>query len=76
VLFAEVAHMAENEMVVDLEDFLRRRTRLSQVVRHEALEQSAGLKKAAQMLFGADADARWQAYFQRSQAAAARRTRA
>jgi glycerol-3-phosphate dehydrogenase len=76
VLFAEVAHMAEHEMVVDLEDFLRRRTRLSQVVRHEVLEQSAGLKKAAQMLFGPEADARWQAYFQRSQDAAVRRTRA
>jgi glycerol-3-phosphate dehydrogenase len=66
VLFAEVAHMADHELVVDLEDFLRRRTRLSQVVKHEVLEQSAGLKKAANMLFGQDADKRWQAYFQRS----------
>lgn len=63
ILFAEVAHMAEHELVFDLEDFLRRRTRLSQVVRHEVLQQSAGLKKAAGMLFGADAEARWQAYF-------------
>jgi glycerol-3-phosphate dehydrogenase len=66
VLFAEVAHMADHELVVDLEDFLRRRTRLSQVVKHEVLEQSAGLKKAASMLFGQDADKRWQAYFQRA----------
>ncbi|WP_141734674.1 glycerol-3-phosphate dehydrogenase/oxidase [Oligoflexus tunisiensis] len=66
VLFAEVAHMAERELVVDLEDFLRRRTRLSLVVRHEVLEQSAGLKKAAAMLFGDEAEARWQAYFRRA----------
>jgi glycerol-3-phosphate dehydrogenase len=66
VLFAEVAHMADHELVVDLEDFLRRRTRLSLVVKHEVLEQSPGLKKAAQMLFGEDADKRWQAYFQRA----------
>jgi glycerol-3-phosphate dehydrogenase len=65
VLFAEVAHMAEHELIVDLEDFLRRRTRLSLVVKHELLEQSAGLKKAVAMLFGQDADKRWQAYFQR-----------
>jgi glycerol-3-phosphate dehydrogenase len=69
VLFAEVAHMADHELVVDLEDFLRRRTRLSQVVRHEVLEKSAGLKKAAQMLFGKDAETRWQAYFNGTNAA-------
>ncbi len=63
VLFAEVAHMAEHELVMDLEDFLRRRTRLSLVVRHEVLEQSAGLKQAAQMLFGKDTYRCWEAYF-------------
>jgi glycerol-3-phosphate dehydrogenase len=52
---------------VELEDFLRRRTRLSLVVRHEVLEQSEGLKKAARMLFGDEAEARWQAYFQRAE---------
>jgi glycerol-3-phosphate dehydrogenase len=65
VLFAEVAHMADHELIVDLEDFLRRRTRLSLVVKHEVLEQSAGLKRAAEILFGQDAEKRWQAYFQR-----------
>ncbi len=55
--------MAEHELVMDLEDFLRRRTRLSLVVRHEVLEQSAGLKQAAQMLFGKATDRRWEAYF-------------
>jgi glycerol-3-phosphate dehydrogenase len=72
VLLAEVAHMAEHELVVDLEDFLRRRTRLSLVVRHEVLEQSVGLRKAADMLFGAEAASRWQAYFDRSSSRSSR----
>ncbi len=63
LLFAEVAHMAEHEQIVELEDFLRRRTRLSLVVRQEILQQSPGLKKAAKMLFGADTEQRWNSYF-------------
>ncbi|HYX33302.1 MAG TPA: glycerol-3-phosphate dehydrogenase/oxidase [Oligoflexus sp.] len=68
VLMAEVAHMADHELIVDLEDFLRRRTRLSLVVRYEVLEQSAGLKKAARILFGPDMETRWKAYFSKEQA--------
>ncbi len=68
VLMAEAAHMAEHEMIVDLEDFLRRRTRLSLVVSHQVLEQSAGLKKASHLLFGDLANERWSAYFQKKDA--------
>ena len=63
VLLAEAAFMAKQEMVVNLEDFLRRRTRLSLVVPHEELLRSPGLKVAASLLFGPRADAMWQEYF-------------
>ena len=63
VLLAEVAFMAKHEMVVNLEDFLRRRTRLSLVVPREELLCSPGLKLAANLLFGPKADVRWEEYF-------------
>ncbi len=51
------------EMIVTLEDFLRRRTKLSMVVAHEELKNSQGLKDACKILFGKDAPERWEEYF-------------
>ena len=59
----EIARTAKHEMVVGLEDFLRRRSKISLVVRHERLLRSAGLREACGILFGDDAPARWEAYF-------------
>ena len=50
-------------MIVTLEDFLRRRSKLALVVRHEDLKQSQGIKDACQILFGEDATKRWNEYF-------------
>lgn len=51
----EVRHAARHEMVVTLEDFLRRRTRLALVTRHrELLEDEPGMRTLAEALFGAD----------------------
>ncbi|MCX6130039.1 MAG: FAD-dependent oxidoreductase, partial [Proteobacteria bacterium] len=63
VLMAEVLYMAEYEMIVNLEDFLRRRTRLSLLVRAKDLEKSPGLRKACHILFAENAEKQWQTYF-------------
>ena len=60
---AEAALMAKHEMVVNREDFRRRRTRLSLVVPREELLRSPGLRVATSLLFGPKADAMWQQYF-------------
>ena len=48
----ELHYVAEKEMVTKLEDFLRRRSKISQVVRREIIENSPGLSEACQILFG------------------------
>jgi glycerol-3-phosphate dehydrogenase len=50
-------------MIVTLEDFLRRRSKLALVARHEDLKQSKGLKDACEILFGEEAPERWKEYF-------------
>ena len=56
---AELVHAVQNEQVVRLEDFLRRRTPLALVVRREALQQSLVLREACEAAFGSAAPARW-----------------
>jgi len=63
VLRCEVEEAARTEMVTSLEDFLRRRTALAQLVRRESLRASDGLRDACRVLFGEAADARWAEYF-------------
>jgi glycerol-3-phosphate dehydrogenase len=55
-LRCEIELAAEKEMVVKLEDFLRRRSKIALVIRREDLERSAGLVEACRLLFGAGAD--------------------
>lgn len=62
-LRCEILGTARHEMVVTLEDFLRRRSRLSQVMSHETLVQSKGLREACIILFGDHASEKWSAYF-------------
>ncbi|MFM2151811.1 MAG: Family ership [Pseudomonadota bacterium] len=59
----EFLHAARAEMVVRLDDYLRRRSRLSLLVRRETLRHSAGLREAARILFGDEGDARLAEYF-------------
>jgi len=60
----EIYRTARHEMVVQLEDFLRRRSKIAQVVLHEDLLESKGLREACEILFGDNAPARWEEYFQ------------
>ncbi|TVP45655.1 MAG: FAD-dependent oxidoreductase [Halomonas sp.] len=60
----ELEHARDYEMITQLEDFLRRRAKVSLVVHHEQLRQSPGLKEACRVLFGEDADERFNRYFE------------
>ncbi len=60
---AELEEAARREMITKLEDFLRRRSKISLVVRKEDLKKSTGLKEACKILFGKDADKKWKEYF-------------
>jgi alpha-glycerophosphate oxidase/glycerol-3-phosphate dehydrogenase len=43
-------------MITKLEDFLRRRSKISLVVRQDDLLNAKGLKEACEILFGSDAE--------------------
>jgi len=62
-LRGEIELAARREMITKLEDFLRRRSKISQVVRHEDLINAPGLKKACQIFFGDQADEKLVEYF-------------
>ncbi len=54
----ELHNAAEHEMVVTLDDFMRRRSKIDLVVRDEDIVGSAGLREVAEILFGPDAQRR------------------
>jgi glycerol-3-phosphate dehydrogenase len=53
---AEVELVAQCEMVTKLEDFLRRRSKIEQVVERDNIVEAAGLKEACRILFADKAD--------------------
>ena len=57
-------------MVVKLEDFLRRRSKIALVVRRDDIQSAPGLREACRILFGDDADAKIAEYFGEPPAAA------
>ena len=61
-LRCEIEHAARKEMIVKLEDFLRRRSKISLVVRKDDLIQAPGLKEACAILFGDAAEEKYQEY--------------
>jgi glycerol-3-phosphate dehydrogenase len=61
-LRCEIEEAAESEMIVKLEDFLRRRSKISLVVRHEDIVHARGLMEACQVLFGERAHQKYQEY--------------
>ncbi len=62
-LRVELCLAAETEMVTKLEDFLRRRSKITQVVRADDVRSSPGLHEAAVILFGDQADERLAEYW-------------
>ena len=59
----EIEQAARREVVVKLEDFLRRRSKISLVVRTEDLRDAPGLKEACKILFGDLAEQKYNEYF-------------
>ncbi len=59
----ELQETARREMVVKLEDFLRRRSKIALVVRQEDIRNSPGLLEACTILFGDQAQEKVDEYF-------------
>jgi glycerol-3-phosphate dehydrogenase len=59
----EIEQAARREMVVKLEDFLRRRSKIAMVVSKEILRNAEGLEEACEILFGEEAKAKLEEYF-------------
>lgn len=60
----EIELAAHREMIVKLEDFMRRRSKIDLVVRKEEIASAPGLREACDILFGDDAEAQLQEYLQ------------
>lgn len=58
----EIELAARREMIVKLEDFMRRRSKIEQVVRREDILSAPGLREACDILFEQDSESRFQEY--------------
>ena len=59
----ELFYAAKTEMITKLDDFLRRRSKISLVLGREVLQDADGIREACELLFGDDADRRFDEYF-------------
>jgi len=57
-LRCEIARAARREMIVMLDDFLRRRSKIALVISRDELRAAPGLREACDLLFGSEAEAR------------------
>ena len=62
-LRVELHLAARTEMINHLEDFLRRRSKIAQVVHDDVIRDSKGLLEACEILFGDEAQDEIDAYF-------------
>lgn len=60
----EIELAARREMIVTLEDFMRRRSKIELVVPREVIASAPGLRDACDILFGDEAEHRLQEYLQ------------
>ena len=60
----EIELAARREMIVKLEDFMRRRSKIELVVRNQDIAAAPGLREACDILFGEESEARLQDYLQ------------
>ena len=63
-LRCEIQLAKHQEMIVKLEDFLRRRSKIALVVRREDIRKAEGLMEACEILFGDQAQEKFDEYFQ------------
>lgn len=59
----ELDYIKKSEMIVELEDFLRRRSKLALIMDAEKLRKSEDLKEICRALFGDQAESRFLKYF-------------
>jgi glycerol-3-phosphate dehydrogenase len=59
----ELRQAARREMIVKLDDFLRRRSKIALIERKDVIRKAPGLMEACQILFGDDAQSRFDEYF-------------
>ena len=64
----EIQHAAHREMVIKLSDFLRRRSKIALVVRHEDIRRAEGIMETCKILFKDQAQAKFDEYFNEIQA--------
>ena len=62
ILECEVRYASAHQMVVKLEDFLRRRTLLEMTRGREFLRSSDGARRICELLFGPAAEERWEEF--------------
>jgi glycerol-3-phosphate dehydrogenase len=62
-LRCEIQQAARREMIVKLDDFLRRRSKIALVIGKDALFRAPGLREACRLLFGDAAGERFDEYF-------------
>ena len=58
----EIELAARREMIIKLEDFMRRRSKIEQVVRNEDIRTAPGLREACEILFGDEAEDKLREY--------------
>jgi glycerol-3-phosphate dehydrogenase len=63
-LRVELHVAAGTEMITKLEDFMRRRSKITQVVPEELIMEGDGLREVAGILFGDDAERRLREYLE------------
>ena len=59
----ELFYAAQTEMITKLDDFLRRRSKIALVLDHDEVRDADGIQEACQLLFGDDAQRRFDEYF-------------
>ena len=64
-LRCELDLAARREMIVELDDFLRRRSKIALVMPRDELERADGLRTACQILFGDRAEEKLSRYLAR-----------
>ncbi len=62
-LRVELYFAAETEMITKLDDFLRRRSKIALVIAREDIQSGKGIHEACKLLFGDDAERRFNEYF-------------
>ena len=59
----ELFYAAQTEMITTLDDFLRRRSKISLVLGLDEIKDAAGIHEACELLFGDEAQKRYDEYF-------------